>query len=56
MQVPFPSNVTCNRTCVFDLEDNVFFNLEDSTIIQGRTSYVTTNPALLQVRQYRHRH
>lgn len=51
MQVPFPTNVTCNRTCVFELEDNVFFNLEDSVITRGRTSYVTTDPALLQVRQ-----
>ena len=50
MQVPFPTNVTCNRTCVFELEDNVFFNLEDSVIMRGRTSYVTTDPALLQVR------
>lgn len=49
VQVPFATNVTCNKTCVFDLEDNVFFNLEDSVITRARRSYVATDPDLLKV-------
>lgn len=49
-QVPFATNVTCNRTCVFELEENAFFNLEDSVITRGRSTYIANDPELAQVR------
>ena len=48
--MPFPTNVTCNRTCVFELEENAFFNLEDSVITRGRSTYIANDPELLQAR------
>ena len=51
MQVPVPSNATCNsnRTCVFELVEDAFFNLEDSVITRARHTFVTTQADLLQV-------
>ena len=48
--MPFPTNVTCNRTCVFELEENAFFNLEDSVITRGRSTYIANDPELVQAR------
>ena len=48
--MPFATNVTCNRTCVFELEENAFFNLEDSVITRGRSTYIANDPELLQAR------
>ena len=51
VQVPVSANVTCssNRTCVFELVEDAFFNLEDSVITRSRHSFVTTEPDLLKV-------
>ena len=51
VQVPVSTNVTCNsnRTCVFELVEDAFFNLEDSVITRSRHSFVTTEPDLLKV-------
>ena len=49
-QVPFATNVTCNRTCVFELEENAFFNLEDSVLTRGRSTYIANDPELVQAR------
>ncbi len=55
MQVPFQNNATCNRTCVYKLVDNAYFNVEDSYIARARPAYVTTDEAYAKVRP-RHAH
>ena len=51
VQVPVLTNATCssNKTCVFELVEDAFFNLEDSVITRARHTYVTTQPDLLKV-------
>ncbi|CAL5218474.1 g159 [Coccomyxa viridis] len=50
-QVPVPTNATCssNKTCVFELVEDAFFNLEDSVITRARHTFVTTQADLLKV-------
>lgn len=50
LQVPFQSNVTCNRTCVYRLVDDAYFNLEETYIARARPAYITTDASLVQVR------
>lgn len=50
MQVPFQNNATCNRSCVYKLVDNAYFNLEDSYIARARPAYITTDESLAKVR------
>lgn len=49
LQVPFQNNATCNRTCVYKVVDNAYFNLEDSYIARARPAYVTTSEDLVKV-------
>lgn len=50
VQIPFQNNATCNRTCVYKLVDNDYFNLEDSYIARARPAYIATDPSLAMVR------
>lgn len=50
VQMPFQNNATCNRTCVYKLVDNDYFNLEDSYIARARPAYIATDPSLAMVR------
>ncbi len=50
VQMLFQNNATCNRTCVYKLMDNDYFNLEDSYIARARPAYVATDPSLAMVR------
>ena len=34
---------------MFELEENAFFNLEDSVITRGRSTYIANDPELAQV-------
>ncbi|CAL8470071.1 g9613 [Coccomyxa elongata] len=48
-RMPFQNNATCNRTCVYKLVDNDYFNLEDSYIARARPAYIATDPSLAMV-------
>ena len=49
VQVPFQNNATCNRSCVYKLVDNAYFNLEDSYIARARPAYITTDESYAKV-------